>query len=110
MTDRSWLHINPIKFAGDAVAILAVMAHARKGERVDDILKRVGDLKPAQYLELLGRFPVLDGRDALVEEILGLFTPRNLYALHAIGAKMRTNCGSAWMVAISAAANPSLAR
>lgn len=41
-----------------------------------------------QYVDLRGRFPVLDGRDDLVEELLGLFTPRNLYALHAIGAKI----------------------
>src|SRR5918994_2173527 len=41
-----------------------------------------------QYLELRARFPVLDGRDDLVEELLELFTPRNLYALHAIGAKI----------------------
>lgn len=43
-----------------------------------------------QYAELHGRFPVLDGRDDLVEEILDLFTPRNLYALHAIGAKIES--------------------
>ncbi|MDQ2688819.1 MAG: hypothetical protein M3Y29_00905, partial [Chloroflexota bacterium] len=41
-----------------------------------------------QYLELRARFPVLDGRDDLVEEILELYTPRNLYALHAIGTKI----------------------
>jgi hypothetical protein len=41
-----------------------------------------------QWLELKARFPVLDGRDDLVEEILELFTPRNLYALHAIGSKI----------------------
>jgi hypothetical protein len=44
----------------------------------------------AQYLELRARFPVLDGRDELVEEVLELFTPRNLYALHAIGAKIES--------------------
>ncbi|HEX2767421.1 MAG TPA: hypothetical protein VHR55_12395 [Candidatus Limnocylindria bacterium] len=43
-----------------------------------------------QYVELRARFPVLDGRDDLVEEVLGLYTPRNLYALHAIGAKIDT--------------------
>jgi hypothetical protein len=43
-----------------------------------------------QYLELRARFPVLDGRDDLVEELLDLFTPRNLYALHAIGSKIET--------------------
>lgn len=41
-----------------------------------------------QYLELKARFPVLDDHDELVDELLGLFTPRNLYALHAIGAKI----------------------
>ncbi len=41
-----------------------------------------------QYLELRARFPVLDGRDELVAELLDLFTPRNLYALHAIGSKI----------------------
>jgi len=41
-----------------------------------------------QYTELHARFPVLDGRSELVEELLDLFTPRNLYALHAIGAKI----------------------
>ncbi|HEX9610134.1 MAG TPA: hypothetical protein VGA26_05085 [Candidatus Limnocylindria bacterium] len=40
------------------------------------------------YVELLGRFPVLDGRDELVTELLALYTPRNLYALHAIGTKI----------------------
>lgn len=43
-----------------------------------------------QYAELKARFPVLDGRDDLVEELLALFTPRNLYALHAIGTKIDT--------------------
>jgi len=40
------------------------------------------------YLDLKARFPVLDGRDDLVSELLDLYTPRNLYALHAIGAKI----------------------
>jgi len=40
------------------------------------------------YVELFGRFPVLDGRDELVTELLALYTPRNLYALHAIGTKI----------------------
>jgi hypothetical protein len=43
-----------------------------------------------QYLELHARFPVLDGREELVEELLELYTPRNLYALHAIGAKIES--------------------
>jgi hypothetical protein len=41
-----------------------------------------------QYLELKARFPVLDGDEELVDEVLDLYTPRNLYALHAIGAKI----------------------
>jgi hypothetical protein len=40
------------------------------------------------YLELRARFPVLDDREDLVDELLELYTPRNLYALHAIGAKI----------------------
>jgi hypothetical protein len=40
------------------------------------------------YLDLKARFPVLDGRDDLVEELLDLYTPRNQYALHAIGSKI----------------------
>ena len=40
------------------------------------------------YQELRARFPVLDGRDDLVDDLLGLYTPRNLYALHAILAKI----------------------
>jgi len=43
-----------------------------------------------QYLDLRARFPVLDGRDDLVEELLDLYTPRNLYALHAIGEKIES--------------------
>ena len=43
-----------------------------------------------QYLELRGRFPVLDDHDELVDELLDLFTPRNLYALHAIGSKIES--------------------
>jgi hypothetical protein len=41
-----------------------------------------------QYVDLCARFPVLDGRDDLVEELLDLYTSRNLYALHAIGNKI----------------------
>lgn len=43
-----------------------------------------------QYLELRARFPVLDGRDGLVDEVLDLYTSRNLYALHAIGTKIES--------------------
>ena len=53
-----------------------------------------------QYLELRARFPVLDGRDDLVEELLDLFTPRNLYALHAIGAKIESELRDAGTVSV----------
>jgi hypothetical protein len=53
-----------------------------------------------QYLELKARFPVLDGRDDLVEELLDLYTPRNLYALHAIGAKIDTEIRDAGTAAV----------
>jgi hypothetical protein len=42
------------------------------------------------YQLLRERFPVLDGRDDLVDELLALYTPRNLYALHAISEKIET--------------------
>ncbi|HLE58053.1 MAG TPA: hypothetical protein VJA85_00235 [Candidatus Limnocylindria bacterium] len=40
------------------------------------------------YQALRDRFPVLDGRSELVEELLDLYTPRNLYALQTIAAKI----------------------
>ena len=53
------------------------------------VLAAAGGVRSSpQYLDLKARFPVLDGRDDLVEELLELYTPRNLYALHAIGAKI----------------------
>lgn len=72
LTDRSWLHINPIKFAGDAVAVLAVMAHARKGERIEDLLKRAGDMKPVDYLELIK----IEEQDDLPVEYRDGFPPK----------------------------------
>jgi hypothetical protein len=53
-----------------------------------------------QFLELRARFPVLDGRDDLVEELLDLFTPRNLYALHAIGSKIESELRDPGTVAV----------
>ncbi|HEX2221510.1 MAG TPA: hypothetical protein VHK06_03215 [Candidatus Limnocylindria bacterium] len=47
------------------------------------------------YVALRERFPVLDGRDALVDEILSLYTPRNLYALEAIAAAIESEFGTA---------------
>jgi hypothetical protein len=40
------------------------------------------------YQQLHDRFPVLDGRDELIDEILALYTPRNLYALQTIANKI----------------------
>lgn len=40
------------------------------------------------YQQLRDRFPVLDGHDELVDELLDLYTPRNLYALQTIATKI----------------------
>ncbi|HET7141783.1 MAG TPA: hypothetical protein VFJ03_04810, partial [Candidatus Limnocylindria bacterium] len=40
------------------------------------------------YQQLRDRFPVLDGRTELVDELLDLYTSRNLYALQAIANKI----------------------
>ncbi|HET6381245.1 MAG TPA: hypothetical protein VFH63_09510 [candidate division Zixibacteria bacterium] len=40
------------------------------------------------YQQLRDRFPVLDGRSELVNELLDLYTPRNLYALQTIANKI----------------------
>jgi hypothetical protein len=40
--------------------------------------------------QLRDRFPVLDGRRDLVDELIGLYTPRNLYALQAIASKIES--------------------
>lgn len=50
---RSWLHIHPVRYAQDAVAVLAVMVAARKGETLETLLDRIGNLKPAEYLNIL---------------------------------------------------------
>lgn len=53
LTDKSWLHIQPIRFAGDAIAVLAVMVNARKNEEIDKVVAKVGELKPGDYLEMI---------------------------------------------------------
>ena len=40
------------------------------------------------YQQLRDRFPVLDGHDDLLDELLDLYTPRNLYALQTIASKI----------------------
>jgi hypothetical protein len=42
----------------------------------------------AHFHQLHERFPVLDGRTELVDELLELFTPRNLYAMWTIANKI----------------------
>ncbi|MDQ3880306.1 MAG: hypothetical protein M3295_04455, partial [Chloroflexota bacterium] len=42
------------------------------------------------YQQLRARFPILDGRDELADELLALYTPRNLYALQTIAGKIES--------------------
>jgi hypothetical protein len=49
-----------------------------------------GIRQSAQYLELRQRFPVLDEREELIDELLELYTPRNLYAIHALATKIES--------------------
>lgn len=63
------------------------------------------------YQQLRDRFPVLDGRDELVDQLLSLFTPRNLYALQTIAGKIETEfrdtpVGSVLRLAIAACLLP----
>jgi hypothetical protein len=51
------------------------------------------------YAQLRDRFPVLDGRSELVDEILDLFTPRNLYALQTIATKIEVEVRDTAMLA-----------
>ena len=50
---KSWLHIQPVKFAGDGIAVLAVMHADHTGKPLDDVVAQVGQLKADQYLALL---------------------------------------------------------
>ena len=52
------------------------------------------------YQELHARFPVLDDREDLVDELLDLYTARNLYALHAILTKIDTELRDTAVVAV----------
>ena len=52
------------------------------------------------YQQLRDRFPVLDGHVELVEEILELYTPRNLYALQTIANKIDAEVRDQAMAAI----------
>ncbi len=50
--------------------------------------------------QLRERFPVLDGRRDLVEELIGLYTPRNLYALETIAGKIETEMRDPALLAV----------
>ncbi len=56
--------------------------------------------RAVHYQQLRERFPVLDGRGELVDEILELYTPRNLYALQAIAAKIEADVRDPAMLAV----------
>ncbi len=63
------------------------------------------------YQQLRDRFPVLDGRHELVEELLALYTPRNLYALQVIAGKIEAEfrdapAGSVLRLALAACLLP----
>ena len=47
------------------------------------------DVREGPHVQVLrDRFPVLDGRTDLVDELVALYTPRNLYAIQTIAAKI----------------------
>ncbi len=50
--------------------------------------------------QLRERFPVLDGRRDLVDEIIALYTPRNLYALETIASKIETEMRDPALLAV----------
>jgi hypothetical protein len=75
-------------------------ARTVRPEPVPVVAASEGLRQSPQYLELRSRFPVLDGRDELVEELLDLYTPRNLYALHAIGEKIESELRDAGVAAV----------
>ena len=55
----------------------------------DPALQPATDVRQSlHYQQLRDRFPVLDGRTELVDELLELYTPRNLYALQTIANKI----------------------
>jgi hypothetical protein len=53
LTDRSWLDINPIRWAQDAVAVIAVLHNAHKGVPIETVLKDVGALSPDKYVRII---------------------------------------------------------
>ncbi|HET9878472.1 MAG TPA: hypothetical protein VFQ81_04085 [Candidatus Limnocylindria bacterium] len=60
-----------------------------------------GDAAEVHHIQALReRFPVLDGRGELVDELLGLYTPRNLYAIAAIANKIDAELRNEAMAAL----------
>ncbi len=69
--------------------------------RPESISQPTADVQHSQhYTQLRERFPVLDGRHELVDELLELFTPRNLYALQTIANKIDAEFRSQPMAAV----------
>jgi hypothetical protein len=56
--------------------------------------------KGLAYQQLRDRFPVLDGRTELVDELLDLYTTRNLYALQTIANKIDAELRDPAMAAV----------
>ncbi|MEX0709931.1 MAG: hypothetical protein WD116_01865 [Chloroflexota bacterium] len=55
----------------------------------DPVVQPASDVRQSlHYQQLRDRFPVLDGHEELVDELLDLYTPRNLYALQTIANKI----------------------
>lgn len=53
LADRSWLHMNPIRFAGDAIAVLTVMHAERTGKPMDDVAAQVSQIKASRYIDFI---------------------------------------------------------
>ncbi len=61
----------------------------------------VPDVREGPHVaQLRERFPVLDGRRDLVDELLALYTPRNLYALETIAGKIETEMRDPALLAV----------
>jgi hypothetical protein len=59
------------------------------------------DVREGPHVQVLReRFPVLDGRTELVDELVALYTPRNLYAIQTIATKIDTELRDPALAAI----------
>lgn len=68
---KSWLHIQPIRYAADGIAVLAVMHADHTGKPLVDVVAQVGQLKADQYLDLIK----LEDNDDLPVEYRDGFPP-----------------------------------